>query len=52
MAFPEQTTTTRIWEAGELEEDGPANSARKAYAFETESDAGATVIKDGWAEIA
>ena len=53
IALPEQTITTRIWETGELaEEDGLGNSAREAYSFETESDAGATVIKDGRAEIA
>ena len=34
------------------EEDGLTNSASTAYSFETESDAGAMVIKDGWAEIA
>jgi acyl dehydratase len=45
IALPEQTITTRIWDAGESE-----GTAR--YAFETQSDAGATVIKDGWAEIA
>lgn len=53
IALPEQTITTRIWEAGELDDsDGLASSAQNAYSFETESDAGATVIKDGWAEIA
>ena len=53
IALPEQTITTRIWETGELnDEDGLANSARKAYSFETESDQGTTVIKDGWAELA
>jgi acyl dehydratase len=36
---PEQTITTRIWDAG----DG-------AYAYETESDEGAVVIKDGLAK--
>jgi hypothetical protein len=40
IALPEQTITTRIWDA-----DG-------GYAYETTSDAGAVVIKDGWAEIA
>lgn len=35
---PGQTITTRIWNSG-------------AYAFETQSDDGATVIKDGLAEI-
>ena len=53
IALPEQTITTRIWETSELtEDDGLNNSARRAYAFETESDAGSTVIKDGLAEIA
>jgi acyl dehydratase len=53
IALPEQTITTRIWETGELDEtDGLTNSAGMAYSFETESDGGATVIKDGWAEIA
>jgi acyl dehydratase len=37
---PEQTITTRIWRAG----DG-------AYAYETTSDEGAVVIKDGRAEV-
>jgi acyl dehydratase len=37
---PEQSITTKIWSAG----DG-------TYAFQTESDQGATVIKDGLAEI-
>jgi acyl dehydratase len=37
---PEQTITTRLWSAG----DG-------SYAFETESDEGAVVIKDGLAQI-
>jgi acyl dehydratase len=45
VAFPEQTITTRLWRAGER--DG-----REAYAYETESDSGDVVIKDGWAEIA
>lgn len=44
MALPEQTITTRLWSVGER--DG-----REAYAYETASDAGITVIKDGWAEI-
>jgi acyl dehydratase len=44
IALPEQTITTRFWEAGER--DG-----RRAYAYETTSDADAVVIKDGWAEI-
>ena len=45
IALPEQTITTRLWEAGER--DG-----RAAYAYETESDSGDVVIKDGRAEIA
>ena len=45
IALPEQTITTRIWDAGERE-------GRSALAYETTSDAGALVIKDGWAEIA
>ena len=44
IALPEQTITTRIWSAGER--DG-----RSAHAYETASDAGAVVIKDGWAEV-
>jgi acyl dehydratase len=40
IALPEQTITTKIWDTG----DG-------AHAFETTSDAGAVVIKDGLAEI-
>lgn len=44
IALPEQTITTRYWEAGER--DG-----RTCYAYETTSDADAVVIKDGWAEI-
>ena len=36
IALPEQTITTRIWDA-----------ARARYAYETTSDAGAVVIKDG-----
>jgi acyl dehydratase len=38
--LPEQTITTRIWNAG-----------GGTYAYETSSDAGAVVIKDGLAEI-
>jgi acyl dehydratase len=38
---PGQTITTRMWEAG-----------GDAYAYETESDDGSTVIKDGLAELA
>jgi acyl dehydratase len=37
---PEQTITTRIWDAG-----------NGSYAYETESDEGAVVIKDGLAQI-
>jgi len=44
IALPEQTITTELWDAGES--DGV-----ERYAFETTSDGGATVIKDGWAEI-
>jgi acyl dehydratase len=44
VAFPEQTVITRLWDAGER--DG-----RAAYAYETQSDSGDVVIKDGWAEI-
>ena len=44
IALPEQTITTRIWAAGERE-------GRDRYAYETTYDAGAVVIKDGWAEI-
>ncbi len=39
IALPEQTITTRFWRAA------------GGYAYETTSDAGAVVIKDGWAEI-
>ena len=45
VAFPEQTITTRLWAAGE-------SDGRAAYAYETTSDSGDVVIKDGWAEIA
>jgi acyl dehydratase len=41
IALPEQTITTRIWDVGD-----------SSYAYETASDAGAVVIKDGWAEVA
>jgi acyl dehydratase len=44
VAFPEQTITTRLWEAGESE-------GRALYAYETTSDSGDVVIKDGLAEI-
>ena len=42
---PKQTITTRIWAAGEAE-------SRDAYAYETTSDGGDVVIKDGLAEVA
>jgi acyl dehydratase len=45
VAFPEQTITTRLWDAGERE-------GRAVYSYETQSDSGDVVIKDGWAEIA
>jgi len=45
IALPGQTITTRIWNAGER--DG-----RDAHAFETSSDSGDVVIKDGLAEVA
>ena len=41
---PKQTTTTRMWAAGEA-------GGREAYAYETTSDSGHVVIKDGLAEI-
>jgi acyl dehydratase len=44
IVLPRQTITTRVWNAGER--DGAA-----ALAYETTSDAGAVVIKDGLAEI-
>jgi acyl dehydratase len=44
IALPEQTITTKLWHAGESE-------GLERYAFETASDAGSTVIKDGWAEV-
>ena len=44
MAFPGQTVTTRLWNAGER--DG-----RTLYAYETTADSGDVVIKDGLAEI-
>jgi acyl dehydratase len=44
VAFPGQTITTRLWNTGER--DG-----RTAYAYETTSDSGDVVIKDGLAEI-
>ena len=42
---PSETITTAIWRTGDVGEG-------HAYAFETTSDAGAVVIKDGLAEIA
>jgi acyl dehydratase len=45
VAFPGQTITTRIWDSGERE-------GRAVYSYETQSDSGDVVIKDGWAEIA
>jgi acyl dehydratase len=45
IALPGQTITTRLWDAGE---DG----GRNAYAYETQSETGDVVIKDGRAEIA
>ena len=44
IALPEQAITTKLWHAGESE-------GADRYAFETTSDAGSTVIKDGWAEV-
>jgi hypothetical protein len=44
IAFPAQTITTRIWDAGEA--DGAA-----ALAYETTSDSGDVVITDGLAEV-
>jgi acyl dehydratase len=41
IALPGQTITTRLWDVGD-----------SSYAYETASDAGAVVIKDGWAEVA
>jgi acyl dehydratase len=40
IALPEQTITTRIWDVGD-----------SSYAYETANDAGAIVIRDGWAEV-
>jgi acyl dehydratase len=45
MTFPEQTITTRFWNAGE-------GDGATAYAYETTADSGDVVIKDGLAEIA
>jgi acyl dehydratase len=42
---PEQTITTRIWDAGQAGD-------RNAYAYETTSDSGDVVITDGLAEVA
>lgn len=44
MALPEQTITTRYWRPG-------SGEGRECVAYETASDAGALVIKDGWAEL-
>ena len=44
MTQPEQTITTRYWRTG-------ASDRREGVAYETTSDAGALVIKDGWAEV-
>lgn len=41
---PRQTITTRIWDTGE-------RYGRAAYAYETASDSGDVVIKDGLAEV-
>lgn len=43
-ALPEQTITTSVWSAGQRDH-------RDLYAFETETDAGKFVIKDGLAEF-
>ncbi len=45
IAHPKETITTRIWESGE-------SGDHRAYAYETTSDSGAVVIKDGLAEVA
>ncbi len=45
VALPEQAITTRLWSSGGRE-------GRTAYAYETTSDSGEVVIKDGLAEIA
>jgi acyl dehydratase len=45
IALPKQTITTRIWNAGERE-------GRDSFAYETTSDSGDVVIKDGLAEVA
>jgi acyl dehydratase len=42
---PEQTILTRYWATGE-------SGGSKSYAYETTSDSGDVVIKDGLAEIA
>lgn len=44
-ALPKQTITTSVWSSG-------ASHGRDTYAFETETDAGKHVIKDGLAEFA
>lgn len=46
---PEETIATAIWRAGEVDR---ADGGADAYAFETTSEAGTVVIKDGLAEIA
>lgn len=45
-AFPRNTITTSIWRTGAAAGDN------LTYAFETDSDEGASIIKDGLAEIA
>jgi acyl dehydratase len=45
MAFPEQTITTRFWNAGE-------SAGATSYGYETTAASGDVVIKDGLAEIA
>jgi acyl dehydratase len=45
-AFPRNTITTSLWETG------VAGDGTTTYAFETTSDEGASIIKDGLAEIA
>ncbi|CAN5545066.1 MaoC/PaaZ C-terminal domain-containing protein [soil metagenome] len=47
IVLPEQTITTRIWDAGETETEGTTG-----YAYETTADSGEVIIKDGWAEVA
>ncbi|MFL6062789.1 MAG: MaoC/PaaZ C-terminal domain-containing protein [Marmoricola sp.] len=45
-AFPRNTITTSIWDTGTNEQ------GEGTYAFETSSDEGASIIKDGLAEVA